>query len=500
MALTKAEQEELELLELEEQEAAFLEQEKVKKQPTVMESAIRKAAQGGLLGLSDEAAGVVEAGGRLAGIKGLGGPMRDISVTTPTLNPEDLSAAYTEAKEKELADLASDEVFNPITSNVAEIGSSMISPLGSKGSIPAVAMKQAAIQGYGESEAETPLGDLTQAGMSGLTGLGLGKIAGKISDKIAPKMTNAAEKLAENATGATAVQAQKFAPKAGRELLDRGVVAFGDTPEKIAAKSETIVKQAERTIESMLKGLDDKGVQVNVDDIVANIQNKAAKLSQDPSQADVVRKLNSIVEDIVATKQSKVLLSDAEITKRGYNRIARNWLDPEKGQAGKIAYLAYRDAVENAAQVIDPSMAKQFIGAKKVYGLMNPIQEAAERRAAQLNQSPLGGLLDVASIGVGSGAGGVEGAVIGAGVAGARRFIAPRLSSSMAVTLDQAAKKLPTLSRMTVTNPNAANYLMEQLTALPYVPSPYEVEQFLRKDPNLKPSERAKLLKENSRR
>jgi hypothetical protein len=500
MALTKAELEELELLELEQQEAEFLAQNSKKEldQENTFTDTVRKIAQGGAAGFSDELAGGLEAGGRMLGVKGAGGPIRDISLQEPSF---DLQGAYIEGRDLEREKLKQAEMSSPIVGSVAEFVGAGISPVNKIGKGLSLA-KQAAlssgIYGLGSSEEETVVGDLAKAGENATVGL----VNGKAFSKILPKkgLASKAEQLAENATGATAAQSQKYADNAGRELLDRGIVAFGDTPEKIAEKSGLLIKQAERTIDSTLKALDKQGVTVSVDNIVTNLEQKAAQLASDPSQAPVVRKLKTLINDIIETGNSKIKPSDAEITKRGYNKIARNWLDPEQGQAGKIAYLAYRDAVEQSAQIVDPSLAKEFIGAKKVYALMNPIVDAAERRAAQLNQQPMGGLLDVASAGAGGAVAGPIGVIAGVGTAAARRSIAPRLSSSMAVIVDEAAKKLPTLNYLTLSNPSAIDAFVEKLTGLNYIPSPYEVEQFLRKDRNLKPSEKAKLLKENNNR
>lgn len=248
-----------------------------------------------------------------------------------------------------------------------------------------------------------------------------------------------AEKLAENATGATRVQKEKFADSAGRELLDRKIVQFGDDAEKIAEKSSAAIKQAEKGMDDALKALEEKGAKVDVNKVVSNIESKIAELKKDPSKADVVRKLEQVVLDITGARESSIGLSFAEKVKRGFNKNARNWLDPMKGEADKTAYLAYRDAVEEAAQAVDQGAAKLFTESKKTYGLMNPIEDAATKRAAQLEQSPVGGFLDVTSGLVGGGVAGIPGAVA---AATGRRFLAPRISSSMAVVADKASKPL----------------------------------------------------------
>ena len=266
-----------------------------------------------------------------------------------------------------------------------------------------------------------------------------------------------AEDLAEKATGATAVQAQKFKKGAGRELLDRGIVKFGQNPEETAKIAAAQVSKAESTIDSALKSLDEKGVKVKVDDVVQKISSEIESLKKDPSQSDIVKRLSSIVEDIKATGDEFVNVSAAEKTKRGFNKIAGNWLDPEKGQAGKIAYRAYRDAVETVAAKEAPEIAKSFKEAKQTYGLLSPIQEASERRAQQLKQSPIGGLLDTAAAGgVGASVGGVEGLAAGVAAAAARKAIAPRIASSSAVTLNEVSKaleKTPQYTKLLRDNP-----------------------------------------------
>lgn len=463
----------------------------------------RQIAKGASLNLSDEFAGGLEVAGRVVGLKGLGGKIKDIETTSPELDVENLKKAYYDAKNAELSEIQKDIVQKPEESIAYDLVGGAVSPVSKIGKGLSL-VKQAAIagglSGYGASEGGTALEDFWAATIGAATGGAIGKAASKLGSA----SSKAAEELAENATGATAVQASKFKDGAGRELLDKGIVSFLDSPENIAAKSDAAIKQAERTIDSALKALDKKGVVVSADKIAASLEEKIAKWSQDPSMAPVVRKLRSIVDDIYDTGRSNVKISEAEITKRGYNTIAKNWLDPDQGRAGKVAYLAYRDAVEEAAQVVDPKIAQSFIGAKKVYALMSPIREAAERRALQLNQSPIGGLLDVAAATTGTVAGGpAAGVGAGAITAAGRRALAPRAASTAAVSLDLVSKMLSessALSQIAAKNPTAIQYIIEKITSFGALPTPYEFEQGIIKDLNLKPSEKALLRKENSSR
>lgn len=312
---------------------------------------------------------------------------------------------------------------------------------------------------YDETDAaglvKQTVGDVGEGAIAETGGLALGKVVevgapmvSKSIKGVGKSLANKAEKLAENATGATRVQKEKFADNAGRELLDRKIVSFGDDAEKIAEKSSTAIKQAEKGMDDALKSLEEQGAKVDVNKVVSNVESKIAELKKDPSKADVVRKLEQVVLDITGAGESSIGLSFAEKIKRGFNKNSRNWLDPMKGEADKTAYLAYRDAVEEAAQAVDPQAAKLFTDSKKTYGLMNPIEDAATKRAAQLEQSPVGGFLDVTSGLVGGGVAGIPGAV---GAAVGRRFLSPRISSSMAVTADKASKPLMRLGESIVT-------------------------------------------------
>lgn len=311
-------------------------------------------------------------------------------------------------------------------------------------------------------------------------------------NKIGERLKKSAEQLAENATGATRVQAEKFRDGSGRYLLDNKLVGFGDTAETIAEKAGASIKKSEDAIDASLKTLDKEGVRVSQDKIVENLQAQIEELSKDPSKSDVVRKLSTIIDDIIETGESEIKASTAEETKRGFNRMAKNWQDPEKGQAGKIAYRAYRDAVEETASTANPGVAKTFKEGKETFGRLAPIVDAAEKRARQLNQHPLGGLLDTAAVigGAASSDDPLSGGITGLGAAIARRKISPRLASSVATSFDAVSRRLlrdPQISRLAQVNPEGFRAtvfsLVNQASERPQVSIPRSVEDQPQKGP-----------------
>lgn len=305
------------------------------------------------------------------------------------------------------------------------------------------------IEGAGASEEDSLSGIAKDALLSGglsaaTSGIGnkLANVSSKGFTSLSKLFRGKAEKLAENATGATAKQAEKFAEGAGGELLDRGFVRAGDSPENISKRLTKELEKSGSEINNVLKALDEKGVTANVDNVVDELNKKIVELSKNSSKGAEVKKIQSIIDDIIATGESKIPISLAEETKRGFRKQSGNWLDPEQGAAAKKAYLGYRDEAERAAKEASPELADIFKKEKETYGLVAPIEEAASRRAEQLKQQPWAGLLDTAGFGVGGAILGDDpysGAAIGAV---GRRLVGPRLSSTSAVTLNKVSKIL----------------------------------------------------------
>lgn len=269
------------------------------------------------------------------------------------------------------------------------------------------------------------------------------RVAGKGAEALTPianKLRGFAEDTAVNATGATAKQASTFAPNAGRELLDRGIVRFGDSQAKISQRAAGAVEQANQQIDQSLSKLDASGVKVDANTVYNAVRKTINDMKADPSKADIANNLEKELDHLISATDVKGTtqfgMQEAENVKRGFKRKAGNWADPEKGMAGKEMYQTFRGAVEDAAQNADPSTAQNFIEGKKAYGLLDPIQEAAERRALTTNQHQAGGFLDVASSLAGESAGGP---VMAIAAPVARRLISPRIGSSVAVAADKAA-------------------------------------------------------------
>lgn len=402
------------------------------------DSALRGAAQGVSLGFGDELTGLA---GALAGKSGIKFPY----VGKVPDKGYEYYRDYARQHDKDAA------IANPKTFGASElagsIGPALVPGLNAAGAgLGGTAARvglQGALMGAGNTENDltsaSGLKDVAIGGgvgaLGGAAGYGLSKAlpAGINATKglfsgAADSLDNTAENLAIKATGATGKQSEKFADDTGRQLLDRGIVKFGDSPEKIAARAAEAQLNSGENIGNALSALDQKGVKVSYQKVIDNLQNQVEELDKIPGNEKIIGQLKSQIENLSQRSEQDLPVSLAEKAKRNYqNQVNYNSPKVDQDATAKIA-SAFRGEVENAASAADPEVGKHFIEDKKLYGALDPVRVAAEKRANQLNQSPFGGFGDLAAAGLTPG-----GAPVKAATIAARRFIAPRASSSLAV-------------------------------------------------------------------
>ncbi len=329
------------------------------------------------------------------------------------------------------------------------------------------------------------------------------------TDMVRDYLKAKAGRFAENATGATRLQAEKFAPGAGKELLDRGIVKPFSGPEGIAKRAAKLQDVADKNIGNILAELDAKGVRATSDDVLSAIQKRIDKLKLDPSASAQTKALESIKESVadslrasgaksgsnellgyVETPPSDVLLSTVEDWKRGFNKNRKiNWANPDMASANKEAYGALRETTENVATKAAPELAESFIENKQTHGLLAPIIEASEKRATQLNQHPILGLNDVAAYGAGALSapekqiGGLLGLV-------GRRVVGPRSASTAAAGLNTASNIVGSVPGSI--GPLAATTSVAQRVVSPQYPSEQEIAAKVQGTPYAKAFDSAK--------
>lgn len=416
------------------------------------ESALRGTSQGLSMGLDDEIAGGLSVLGRPFGIKGLGGKLSDIELTSPTLNVDEIIGEYDRVRNAERSNNAQAEQANPNTYLGGQIaggvGGALAMPaLGAaKGAGLAANVGKGALQGgitgYGMSDADTLSGQAIDTGIgaslggaAGGVGYGVGKLASKVggyADDLGQRFKNKAEELAVKATGATGKQAEGFADDAGRQLLDRDLIRFGDTPENIAGRLDDRISESGNNIQRALEKSKSQGAKIDLLEYLGKSETKVNELRRAGKflEADAIEaQTNKIIENADRLGVDSFDPITMENIKRESQAGINYMADAKPTVAGKkVGASMQREAVEDAMRGLDKNLSNQFVEEKSLYGLLNPIQKAAEKRSSQLNQSPFGGLGDIASTAAGGG---------NPMYAAARRMVAPRLASSAAISMDK---------------------------------------------------------------
>lgn len=167
------------------------------KGPSLTGTAIRKGLQGATAGFSDEIAGGTEALGRVFGLQGAGGPLKDISWEMPSV--DNIKRGYAEGRDQEREKLKRDEKFNPKMSFATEIAGGFVNPINKVTggmSLAKQGLAMGAAYGAGSSESDTVAGTAWDATKGAALGLASGKLFDKAANAIGPKINQAASNIA----------------------------------------------------------------------------------------------------------------------------------------------------------------------------------------------------------------------------------------------------------------------------------------------------------------
>ena len=97
--------------------------------PSKADAILQGASRGITMGFSDEIAGAFEAGGQALGIKGLGGPVTDLELQSPTWDKEQLLEAYRSGKKAQRGRELEAQEEHPVTFTGSEIGGAFATPI-----------------------------------------------------------------------------------------------------------------------------------------------------------------------------------------------------------------------------------------------------------------------------------------------------------------------------------------------------------------------------------
>lgn len=330
---------------------------------------------------------------------------------------------------------------------------------------------QAIGKGMGMSE-EGPL----PPGGSGKSGPTLGDYVSKKVEDLGDSLKTRAENNAVAATGGTRSEVSGFKKGTGRGLLDKDVVNLFSSPSDIAENAASVMGEAESKIGDTTAVTDRLGIKATPADISEGFNKRIQRLKSDPATIPAAELLEKYkAHALEASKNGEIPLSKIEQWKRGYKGAFKN-PDFDSRTAAKGAYLSLMDTTESKISKDAPPLLNDFLEQKKVFGMMEPVEEAASNRGLQLQQSPKGGFMDMAAGAAGAATGGPVGAVT---APVARRMISPRVNSMAAVSLDKLGDVLKSapekLGKYAAPLMNAANKGPKQMAVIHYL---------LGKDPN----------------
>ena len=420
MALTKAEQEELELLELEEQEAQHLANQKKPEKE--------------------------EPSSGIDFLKLISNPAYYIS---NELKPENVKTTLKSVSEQlpTAGAIIGGTVATPSDVVLGPLGTAAGAGLGAAGGQFAKEMLSQLVFDGEQKGTEQILKEAGKEGaISAATDLGGGVVLKGLSKiPFGQWLKKQAGGLAELATGETGKKAEKFEEGSGEKLLEEKLVRFGDSPADIAQRVYKKMRSSSENIDKILSSPEAQKIKIDENQILKPLEDQIAIMNQSGSQVDAAARLQSYIDNVRSAIQrrgsSELTPLAAEMEKRGWNKSANMWVNEQAKPELKAMYGAYKDAAEKSLGQISPEVQAAFKENKAMYGLLNPIEQAASKRASQQAQSPLLGLLDTTAGLYGlsdphSSTGKVALAMAG------RRFIAPRIASSVAVPMYSVGKAI----------------------------------------------------------
>lgn len=230
--------------------------------------------------------------------------------------------------------------------------------------------------------------------------------------------------------------------RAGRVLLDEGVVGFGTSRPKILERSQSLAKERGKEIGDILDGADASGAKFNWAPAVAKVQAEISKLN--PTEARAAGDALKALDDIMAAANGGGGFAAANDLKAALNDTI-NRADPKlKTKLTKKVVNVLRTEVDAQLGKALPNSVKAFEKAKASYGGAMAGTKLAEDGVRKLRGQATFGLPELVLGGGGLGGGITASAItsdptwaLGAlGVAGATRLARNRGNAAMASTAD----------------------------------------------------------------
>lgn len=335
-------------------------------------TAVMQSLQGASGGFLDEASGVVEAGGRVLGLEGLGGKFEDIGIAEggpaigwddgPSIDWEVLRDAYREARDKKRGVLKKQKEDNPGIALASEIGGAVLSPANKLVKGMSLAKGGAAMGGamaLGNSEADLTEGNVGGAISDTASGAVLGGLLGKSAEKLQKGLSSAmgtvANKISPPKQKMNTAQIREAAEKLGIKvtpgMLDDS--GFVERLESALAKSPSFLGQSvKRNQDAVISKLNEAG-----QDLTSGASNMSPYQLGEKFKSGVTAKvaerldpISTVFDDVAnSTKHIPIGERSKDAIKRNIENLDVYKLTGGSGKPSQYANMIGR--LENADQV-----------------------------------------------------------------------------------------------------------------------------------------------------
>lgn len=358
-------------------------------------TAVAKFAQGATLGFDDELAGALSAAGRVAGIEGLGGKMKDIGIAEggPTLDAEKILNSYRSSRDQIRGMQDQMQKESPYLSTAANIAggaasmalapAALVAPVGPAAQGASLGAKSlnmarnaiptAAIAGLGLSDADITKGDLEGAAAQTVenTALGTG-IAGAIPPAIAgvkaigQGISNVGGALVPDIVKQGFDRGLKNIDIAGQQFYDDVTGRVKDVVERVKSP---IIDRAEKNTQAFdkaTKAVDDQINQLKLDND-ANIELQQAK--QMATNAQDIAKFNQ--ESVGLAKKLQTKISEVK------SGLGKQYDELENAAAEAGVFPNNQGSISNLEQTL---IDKSALQPQQIQAIMKKLQPVLGQR------------------------------------------------------------------------------------------------------------------------
>ncbi len=452
-------------------------------------SAVATAGMHGLQGLTagfmDELQGAGEAAGRVVGVEGAGGPMKDMGFSEdgPTLDWETLRDAYRMARNKERATLKEQSEERPGLALGANLTGSVLSPVNklAKGaSLVKAGAGLGAVNALGNSEKETASGMLADTADGAVLGAVLGKGGQKLEEG-AQKLGAGAKDLAKR-FGARALGAERGTIKsighdkvmsAAEQALEQGVISPLASTDDLVSRNAAVKQKGGELMGKAYDAIDEAGASTfNPLDVASKVDEKIGGFYRSPINKGETNQLENTLEAILMRGDKNIPIKEAQALKEELAKVA-NWKNrlniTDKEKMARDAYGVVSkqidEAVSSGSAAIDKAgLSETLKTGKDLFSKASTADALLENKVAREQGNKLFGLTDTITGGAALGYGGVTDDWKGAaGLMAAKKGLEKYGAGTAAVGLNKVANflmKKPEMAKLASSNPKAFSALV----------------------------------------